>query len=50
MEPETKTNQGKMEATDLKGNLEEMECESEHWEVCKQNVIGKQVKGQKKRQ
>jgi hypothetical protein len=38
-----------MEATDLKANPEEMECELEHWEVHKEDVIVKLVKGQKKR-
>jgi hypothetical protein len=46
-EPETKTNQGNTEATDLKGNPEEMECESEHREVPKEDATRKQVKGWK---
>jgi hypothetical protein len=32
----TKTNEGKMEATSLKGNSEETECASEHREVPKE--------------
>jgi hypothetical protein len=45
----TKTNQEKMEATDFMGNPEEMECESEHREVPKEDVVVKPVKGRKKR-
>jgi hypothetical protein len=45
----TKTNQEKMEATDLKGNPEEMECELEHREVPKEDAIVKLVVGWKKR-
>jgi hypothetical protein len=44
-----KTNQEKMEATDLKGNPEGMECGSEHREVPKEDAVVKPVKGQKKR-
>jgi hypothetical protein len=47
---ETKAMRDKrMEATDLKGNPEEMECESKHWEVPKEDAIVKLFKGQKKR-
>jgi hypothetical protein len=44
-----KTNQEKMEAMDLKGNPEEMECESEHQEVPKEDAVVKPVEGRKKR-
>jgi hypothetical protein len=37
-----------MKATDLKENPEETECESEHWEVPKEDAIVKPVKGRKK--
>jgi hypothetical protein len=40
----TKTNQEKMEATDMKGNPEEMESESEH-----RDAVVKPVKERKKR-
>jgi hypothetical protein len=49
MEPKMKTNQGKMEAMDLKGNPEEMEYESEHRGFPKENAVGKPIKGWKKR-
>jgi hypothetical protein len=45
----SKTNQEKMEATDLKGNPEEMECESEHKEIPKEDAVVKPVEGRKKR-
>jgi hypothetical protein len=38
-----------MQAMDLKGNLEEMECKLEHQEVPKEDAVGKPVKGRKKR-
>jgi hypothetical protein len=38
-----------MEATDLKGNAEEVYCDLEHWEVPKDDAIGKLVRGWKKR-
>jgi hypothetical protein len=44
----TKTNQEKMEAMDLKGNPEKMECQSDHREVPKEDAIVKPVEGQKK--
>jgi hypothetical protein len=45
----TKTNQEKMEATDLKGNPEEMECGSEHREVPKEEAAVMPVGGLRKR-
>jgi hypothetical protein len=48
VEPETKNNQEKMEATDLKGNPEGMECESKHQEVPKEEVAVMPVRGLKK--
>jgi hypothetical protein len=45
----TKANRGKMEATEMKANQEEMESQSEHREVPKENAVVKWVKGQKKR-
>jgi hypothetical protein len=44
-----KANQEKMEVMDLKGNPEEMECESEHQETPKEDAIVESVKGRKKR-
>jgi hypothetical protein len=38
-----------MEAIDLKGSLEEMECEWEHQEVPEEDAVVKPVKGWKKR-
>jgi hypothetical protein len=38
-----------MEAADLKGNAEDMECNLEHREVPKEDVVEKLVKGRKKR-
>jgi hypothetical protein len=40
----TKANRGKMEATDLKSNLEEMESESAHQKVPEEDAIVKPVK------
>jgi hypothetical protein len=48
VECETKTNQEKMEAMNLKGNPEELECQSDHWEVPKEDAVVKPVKGRKK--
>jgi hypothetical protein len=49
VEPETKTNQEKMEATDLKElNPEEMESKGEHREVPKKVAVVEPVKGWKK--
>jgi hypothetical protein len=45
----TKVNREKMEATDLKANPEEMESESEHREVPKEDAVVKPVRGRKKR-
>jgi hypothetical protein len=41
-------NQEKMEVMDLKGNLAEMECESEHQETLKEDAVVEPVKGRKK--
>jgi hypothetical protein len=48
VEPETKTNQEMMEATDLKGNPVEMECESRHQEVPKKEAAVMPVGGLRK--
>jgi hypothetical protein len=44
-----KFNRGKIETMALKANPEEMESESEHREVPKEDAIVKPVKGRKKR-
>jgi hypothetical protein len=45
----TKTIQEKMQATDFKGNPEEMECDSEHREVPKEEAEAMSVGGLRKR-
>jgi hypothetical protein len=49
VEPKTKTNQEKIEATFLKGNLKEKERKSEHQEVPKEEAAVMPVRGLRKR-